>query len=75
MIYYFSIGLCQFVGFTIYLLCQPDGVTPLDILLLFVLATIWPGTMVAMLVIGIAKCFMLLENQPWMNKKIGGKNE
>jgi hypothetical protein len=75
MIYYFSIGLCQFVGFIIYQYRQPDGITLLDILLSFGMATIWPGTMVAMLVIGIAKCFMLLENQPWMNKKIGGKNE
>jgi len=70
---YIILGVSPFAGAVVRYLISDDGITPMDIILFMIASLVWPITIFSVLVVGIARGFMWLENQDFMNKKIGGR--
>jgi len=70
VIYYLCIAVLSFI---IGCVCQyklPNGITPLDILFIFVLSILWFITLFSAVVIGIVKICIWLSKNEFMNKRL-----
>jgi len=72
MIYYIFIALGFLTGLTAYQIRQPAGLTLLDVLFFVAISAMWPVSLASLATVGIVRGGMWLEDQEFMNKKIGG---
>ena len=73
MIIYFCTVTAVFTALMVYQGCRETGFTPLDLLFFIGISLVFPLTIFCGVVVALARGFMWLENQEWMNIKIGGK--